>query len=235
MSISIRRTICALAMVSCGGHSASVEAHAPPTTPAPAAPSPVDENRCLASFAKHRPHDWIEVGHVNVALDEGRPVSLSAEDTRGVTVASLPAPKSKAAAQDSMRELTCRLGGLVLVVGESAPATGGAKAAFEALAPAEADERADLTALCQEPEGVPAGATEAERHRLAFATLDERLTTKHWRAWLWDVLEQSQKLELSERETFRSGKADELRAAAAAVRLAGPCWYESALRRPQRL
>jgi hypothetical protein len=216
----------ALASTACGA-SAPKAAETSKTTPKAAAIS--NEQRCLASFVKHRPAGWTDVGRLVIALEDGRPLSMTAEDTSGRSVETTLAPKSKEAAENAMRELTCRLGGLALVVDA---ADGGQTATFAVLAPSVADEKADVVALCREPETIPEGADAHQRYRLAVESLDERLTTARWRGWLWDVLEGSAKTQGFERASLRSEKADELHAAALASGITGRCWYEAALRAP---
>lgn len=207
------------------------------SAPAPAA-TPALEGRCLASFARKRPAGWLEVGQLRIGVAEGRPTSIAAEDTRGLVAEMLAPPKTKEDARTAMRAFTCRLGGLVLVVDEdamasaaAAPDAGASTVLMPVFAPRVADERSDVLALCKEPaEDVPTDAV--KRYRRAFDTLDERLTSRRWRAWLWDLLEEVDRTEGIARETIRMEKADELRDAANRAQLGGPCWYEKALRRP---
>ncbi|HVH44124.1 MAG TPA: hypothetical protein VM925_17355, partial [Labilithrix sp.] len=82
-------------------------AHSPPAV---ASANAAFEQRCLASFARNRPSSWTDVGRLEISLEDGRPTSITARDASGKIIETSPAPKSKDAARDTMRSLTCRLG-----------------------------------------------------------------------------------------------------------------------------
>ncbi len=220
-----------LGALACGGSSSSPPAPAVPA--APAATPPTDDGQCLATFAKRKPEaGWAEAGKLVATVQDGQLTSIRAEDVNGTPIETRPAPTSSQGARQDMRELTCRLGGLVLLVaGREPPASGAGTVAFPVLKPLVADEKIDLAALCREPADMPPTPDAQKRYVIALESLDARLTTRKWRAWLWQLLEESEAAEGLAREELRAARADELRAAALKAGITPPCWYEEALRR----
>lgn len=194
----------------------------PPGTP--------DDGRCLASITPKRVAGWTEHGRIVVALDDGQPTSMEAIDTAGASIAKRTAPKTKAEARAALKDLTCRLGGVVATLDGTAPESrGAATATFVVLVPAVVDENADVLALCSEPE-VQAG--DAQERRLTFDQLEQRLTSRRWRAWLFDLADEHERTTGSERMTVHWRRADELAEAVRRAGLRGRCWFETQLRSP---
>jgi hypothetical protein len=237
VAMSIRGLLGAVLLVACGGPPA-------PTQPAPpadavtasstsSAQAEPPEGRCLATTTRHRPDaGWTEVGKLVVALADGQPTSFEAQDASGTVLESKPAPKNGKAARELIENLTCRLGGLIALLDGPEPSKeGAATASMIVLRPIAPDERADISVLCAAPSGMPAGAGESQKLRIALALFDERLTSLRWRAWLRDLAVASADTEGAARIATRTSKADELRAAADRTRVNGACWLETLLRR----
>jgi hypothetical protein len=211
----------------------------PTTSTAPsstgAKPHVEDDGRCLASTARRRPAGWAETGTLVITLDDGRPIQLEARDAAGKTVESRPAPTNAREAREAVAALTCRVGGLIAALdGPEPPRTGTSTSTLIILGPTTADEKTDLAILCTEPEELPAEADTSTKLRLSIDRFEEHLTTRRWRAWLRDLVEEDSRREGAERIMLWSSRADDLHAAAANVGIAGSCWLEAGLRRAAR-
>ena len=193
----------------------------------------IDEDRCLASITPKRATGWKEHGKLVVLLEDGQPKQLEAHDLDGRIVSSRPAPKNKSEARALMKELTCFLGGVVATLDEASPPTEGAgTATFAVLVPVVVDERADLAAFCKAPEASAAGMVERQKARLTFDQLEQRLTSKRWRAWLFDLIDEHERTSGGDRLNLHWTKADELGVAVRQAGLTGTCWFETQLRSP---
>ncbi len=217
----------AVTFVACGASPAP-----PPSAPSTATPPLPDEDRCLASIAHGRVPGWTEHGKIVVALEDGQPRSLQAIDGAGTVTTTRPAPPSKEDARAALRELTCALGGVIATLeGDEPPTTGPGTATFTVLVPQVVSEKADVAALCRRPEE----AADGQKPRLTFDQLERRLTSRRWRAWLFDLVDEHERTSGSDRMMLHWRRADELAEAARVAGQAGQagtCWFEVQLRSP---
>jgi hypothetical protein len=168
-------------------------------------------------------------------MQDGQPMSMEARDPDGKVVDTRTAPKNAREARLALAELTCRVGGLVAALeGPEPPRQGTSTTTLIAFRPDVADEKADVATLCQEPDSLPAGADERQKLRLSVDRFEEQLTTRHWRAWLRDLVEEDAQKQGSERILLWTARADELQTAAKKAGVAGACWLEAGLRRAAR-
>ena len=202
----------ALALMACGS-TTPPPAASPTTSAAPSGPTSAAQGRCLATMVKKRPSSgWVEAGQVILTLQAGQVTRVEVRDAKGRVVESGPLAK-----ESDLLIKPCTVNGY-LAVAEGELAMDGT-ATMTVLRPIAESESGDVAFLCKKPAELNA---DGFLWRSATNLLEERLTSRRWRSWVFELDEQLIPHTAATDQAKRT-KADELDAAAKAAGIAS-CW-----------